>query len=183
MKKELKPKKCKACGEEYTPWNSLQKACSPACALVFVKQEERKQKEKQARREKKEFYENDRSWQLKKCQQDFNKYIRLRDKGQPCISCGKSTGCKMNAGHFKTVGAHPHLRFEPDNCHLQCEKCNNYLSGNAGEYEKRLIEKIGQDRVDWLNGPHDPKNWTIEQIKEIRHHYKCLIRELENDQD
>jgi hypothetical protein len=32
--------------------------------------------------------------------------------------------------------------------------------------------------VEWLEGPHEPKNYTIEDIKEIRDLYRWKLREL-----
>jgi len=47
-------------------------------------------KEKKAHTEKKRrLRDNDRSFQLKKTQQHFNTYIRLRDANRPCVSCGR----------------------------------------------------------------------------------------------
>jgi hypothetical protein len=56
-----------------------------------------------------------RSQWLKGAQIVFNRFIRLRDEGDSCISCGRNTGAKMNAGHYKSVGSTPALRFNEDN--------------------------------------------------------------------
>ncbi len=101
---------------------------------------------------------------MKEAQTIFNTWIRLRDKGNLCISCDKI--CKKeNAGHYKSVGGFPELRFEPLNVHLQCEYCNTYLHGNLIEYRKRLIKKIGLEKAEWLEKKHDPKKYTIEKKK------------------
>lgn len=78
----------------------------------------------------------------------FNKYIRERDKDKPCISCGRYT--TLQAGHFYSAGHHPGLRFDEDNVHGQCLRCNMYLSGNLHEYAKNLPGRIGQQRYDAL---------------------------------
>jgi hypothetical protein len=62
----------------------------------------------------------------------------------------------------------PSLRFNTYNCHKQCAPCNNHLSGNLVEYRANLINKIGQARVDWLEGPQDTKNMDIEYLKRIK---------------
>jgi hypothetical protein len=46
------------------------------------------------------------------------------------------------------------------------------------EYRLRLIDKIGQAKVDWLEGLHEPKRYTIEQIKAIRDDYRGRVREM-----
>jgi hypothetical protein len=52
------------------------------------------------------------------------------------------------------------------------------LSGNVAEYEKNLTKKIGQDNVDWLNGPHEPQKLTVEDIKEITVYYREQLKIL-----
>jgi hypothetical protein len=179
-------KKCRICRKEFSPFNSLQVACGPRCAIEVAKKQAEKTRqaeEKQDRakhRERKQALKSRGDW-LREAQHAFNRYIRARDHGKPCISCGRSTGAKVNAGHYLTVGAHPELRFEPLNCHLQCEHCNCYLSGNLIRYRQRLIEVVGQETVDWLEGPHEPKKYTIEDIKEIKAKYSKMARELERE--
>jgi len=116
---------------------------------------------------------------LKDAQAEFNKFIRLRDADQPCISCGRFHSGQYHAGHYLTVGAKPELRFDEDNCHKQCAPCNNHLSGNLVNYRINLEKRIGIERVERLEGPHDLPNWTIEQIQEIRKHYRQKWQTLE----
>ena len=82
---------------------------------------------------------------LKIAVRHFNLYIRKRDHGLPCISCGKKTS--LQAGHFYSAGKHPSLRFNEDNVHGQCLSCNYYKSGDLLNYRINLIAKIGIDRV------------------------------------
>jgi hypothetical protein len=51
-------------------------------------------------------------------------------------------------------------------------------SGNLGPYRIELIKRIGQEKVDWLEGPHEPKRYTIDDLKAIKAHYRALTREL-----
>lgn len=76
----------------------------------------------------------------------FHKFIRNRDKNEPCISCGKYT--TLQAGHFYSAGNHPSVRFNEYNVNGQCKKCNYFLSGNLLPYRENLIEKIGQEKFD-----------------------------------
>lgn len=79
----------------------------------------------------------------------FNAWIRKRDTGKPCISCGSRN--TSQASHFYSAGKYNHMRFNPDNCHLACLQCNYYLSGNLLPYRKNLINKIGKERVEKLD--------------------------------
>ena len=118
----------------------------------------------------------------KEAQTAFNRFIRLRDEAQPCISCGSYHTGQYHAGHYRSVGSTPELRFEEDNCHKQCSVCNNHKSGNLINYRINLIKKIGLQRVEWLEGPHEPKHYTIEQLNEIKKHYRAKARLLEKQQ-
>ena len=71
------------------------------------------------------------------------------------------------------------MRFEPLNVHKQCSSCNNHLSGNLIEYRRELIGKIGIDRVEWIEGSHEPLKPTIDDLKEIKKKYTKMWRELD----
>lgn len=186
-------KKCRICKAKFEPFNSLQQVCSTSCALQkaqkdLQKDAERKAKEKrQWIREGRKRLKSRGEW-LKEAQAEFNKFVRLRDRFQPCISCGTypddsglMTGSRIDAGHYRSVGACPELRFEELNCHAQCVKCNQHLSGNTVEYRIRLIQRIGQEAVEWVEGPHDPKKYTVDDLKVIIAHYRRKNRELERE--
>jgi hypothetical protein len=79
----------------------------------------------------------------------FRAYIRKRDTGLPCISCGSRN--VTDGGHYYSAGNYPALEFNANNVHGQCRKCNMFLSGNLIEYRKGLIEKIGCDGVEELD--------------------------------
>ncbi|WP_439212122.1 recombination protein NinG [Duffyella gerundensis] len=68
--------------------------------------------------------------------------------------------------------------YDETNCHLQCEHCNSYLSGNIGEYKPNLIAKIGQAAFDRLMGPHELKKWTREELQKLAADYRKKTREL-----
>lgn len=182
-----KPKetKCKVCGCYFVKTiSSTQKVCSPKCAIALSKEQARKKKEKEeraAKRERKAKLKGRSEW-LKDAQSVFNKFIRLRDKNEPCISCGKHHKGQYHAGHYRSVGACPELRFCELNVHKQCAPCNDHKSGNIIEYRINLVKKIGVDKVEWLERQdHDPKKYTIEDCKEIIKYYKAKIKELENE--
>lgn len=158
------------------PRSTMQKVCSLQCSIIYTREQAEKQKQKELA-ERKQALKSRSQW-LSEAQQAFNEYIRERDKGKRCISCGRDSGAKMNAGHYLTVGAHPELRFNTYNVHAQCEHCNSYLSGNLIRYRPSLIMKIGLNRVLWLEGPHEPKNYTIDQIKRIKRIFKAKTKRL-----
>ena len=119
-----------------------------------------------------------RSKWLQEAQTAFNAWIRARDAGKGCISCGTHQG-KENAGHYRSTQAAPELRLTEENVHLQCERCNTYLSGNLIEYRKALIHRIGLERVEWLEGPHEPKKYTVDDLWAIRDDYRARLKTLQ----
>lgn len=180
-----RPRLCQQCGREYLPFNSLQKACSIACAKELGRKADKDRQTAKARasnREARQRLKGRSDW-LREAQVVCNRYIRLRDAGQPCISCGRLTGAKINAGHYLSVGYRPELRFHPLNIHAQCEQCNSHLSGNIAQYRPRLIEKIGLQAVDWLEGPHSAQKLTVEDIKAIKAHYSEQAKRLEKGEN
>ncbi|MFG0400599.1 recombination protein NinG [Pseudomonas sp. zjy_11] len=192
--KEIKPKRCKApgCGQRFKPSMSTQKVCSIACAKAMAKDPKlqkvaAKAITKQAREDLKERREKlkTRREHMTEAQTAFNAYIRERDAGLACISCDSNpsdydliTGSRWDAGHYRSVGACPELRFEPLNVHRQCVKCNRNLSGNAVEYRIRLVKRIGADQVEWLEGPHKPQRLTIEDLQAIKALYRQKLKDL-----
>lgn len=175
-----------ACGEKFTPrvGSVGQKVCSPACAYAMKDvNQERAQKaikavERESHKEAKAKIKT-RGQHAKEAQAAVNAWIRERDKALPCISCGTMADVQYAAGHFKSVGSTPALRFEPLNIHKQCNRnCNMAKSGNITEYRIGLIKRVGQEVVDWLEGPHEPKKYTIEELIKIKEKYRLMLREL-----
>lgn len=181
--KPPRPKKCRVCRETYTPSKPLQVVCSPSCALLYAKQKGEKERKALAKIERKAIREakekiKPRAAYMKEAQSVFNSWVRARDADQPCISCGRHHQGKYDAGHYRSVGSNPALRFEPLNCHRQCVPCNQHKSGNAIEYRIGLVARIGAANVEWLEGPHDPKKYTVEDLKAIAKEYRGKLREL-----
>ncbi|MGW8239828.1 recombination protein NinG, partial [Klebsiella pneumoniae] len=126
--KTYKPKKCASCGETFTPARNLQKVCGPLCAIAHnralkAKKTEAEQKDKLKMRKKALLTRGD---YIKKAQSAFNAFIRERDEGKPCPSCGTYHppmifGGQWDCGHFMGVGARPELRFEEKNAYRQCK--------------------------------------------------------------
>ena len=175
-------KRCKACKKGFEPGNTLQVVCSPACAIEYAKTDNgKKHRQKAVRdytRKEKARIKSKSDW-MREAQQAFNKFIRLRDADRPCISCGRHHQGQYHAGHFRSVGSAPELRFHEQNCWRQCAPCNNHLSGNQINYRIKLIERIGLEAVERLEGPHEPKRYTIEELKVIKQVYRAKARALE----
>lgn len=180
-----KAKKCRApeCRASFVPARLGQAVCSPACAILDAPKNRDKARKSLAQVERKEVRAakeriKSRGDHMRDAQQAFNAWVRQRDANLPCISCGRHHEGQYHAGHYLTVGANPELRFEPMNVWKQCAPCNNHLSGNLVNYRISLLQRIGAEGVEFLEGPHEPKRYTIEDLKEIKARYRALTREL-----
>ena len=186
--KPPRPKKCKnpECGISFPPQRLGQAVCSPKCGLAIKHVNEEKARKSLADIGRKEIRAakeriKPKGQYMKEAQTAFNAWVRERDAALPCISCNRHHQGKYDAGHYRTVGSNPALRFEPLNCHRQCSPCNTHKSGDIVNYRIELVKRIGVDKVDWLEGPHDPKRYTIEDLKNIKAEYLAKTKELKRE--
>ncbi len=188
--------KCKNCHQPIAnPRSTTQEVCGMACAIEYSRLKSERKAANDAKQSKKEYRAaklkaKTRADWMRESQAAFNAFVRARDAREPCISCGRvdvewTRGGAWDCGHYLSVGSHPELRFSELNAHKQCKKCN----GGAGKYAKKnlsvtksykegLILKIGQEKVDWLEGPHEPAKYTIDDLQEIKKLYKLKLKEL-----
>jgi hypothetical protein len=183
--KQPRAKKCRVpeCGASFVPSRLGQAVCSQACAIIDAPRHAPKARKALADVQRSEIKVRkeklkSRSDHLKDTQQAFNAWVRERDAALPCISCGRHHQGKYDAGHYRTVGSNPALRFEPMNCHRQCSPCNTQLSGNIVNYRIELVKRIGIGNVEWIEGPHEAQKYTVEELKALTAKYRALTREL-----
>jgi hypothetical protein len=196
MNAVVKPKKCRICRRPFEPRLTTQVCCSTSCAITHAKLSTSDRKAKNEARiasaekaERRVALKTRKDW-LREAQAVFNSMIRERDYFKPCISCGVPTlaseiGGSWDAGHFRSVGAAPELRFEPSNVHKQCKSCNgttihkrSYVQpferqqSVRDRYRVNLIDRIGLQQVEWLESYHEPlhpsADWLQTKIREWR---------------
>lgn len=175
--------RCKNCKEKFDQYQFNNKFCKEIDCQVqkslYLVEKMQQQKLKEINKDVKQRKEKLKTTSdyLKELQVVFNKWVRARDKGLNCISCNKPAK-KENAGHYRSVGSSPNLRFEPLNVHLQCEYCNTYQHGNLIPYRQNLIKKIGIDLVEWLESNHEPKHYSKPELIIMKEEYKEKIKQL-----
>lgn len=111
----------------------------------------------------------------------FNEYIRLRDKDKPCISCGEFK--ILQAGHYYPVKGYDGLRYDEDNCHGECSRCNCFDKSHLINYGRNLFDRIGTERIDALMDRADDykkngKKWMRYEIEDMIKTYKQKVKEL-----
>ena len=171
---------CTVCSKDFAPQRMGQHVCGYVCAKKIPKLT--KQAKKQELKLRVDALQTKRQL-TKKAQTAFNRFIKARDVGKPCISCGCAlqvggVGGGSDAGHYYSVGGACNLRFVEDNVHGQCKRCNRRLAGNAGVYRKNLIERIGIERVEQIERDKTLRKYTKDGLREIARHYNAEARKL-----
>lgn len=193
--KQRRQKACgnPACGVKFTPMQLGQKVCGWQCGLAIAKEPENQKAARKAiaQRERREIKVRkeklkSRGDYLREAQQAFNAFIRMRDQlaGHVCISSGRPldwNGNAVDAGHYRSVGAAPHLRFDERNVHAQSKQDNRYLSGNATDYRIGLIRRIGLAEVEALERDQSVRKYTIDDLKEIAVRYRAKLKALKGE--
>lgn len=200
---QLPRKKCKVCGEWFHPAYTNIVWCSPEHGAIYAldlrakekvkaeakrikAQKEAEKKGRERRQKMRESFKTKSQWD-KEAQSAFNRYIRIRDEGKECVSCGSPlmgksnylTGSAIDASHYRSRGAASHLKFNVFNVHSACTRCNRQLSGNAVEYRIRLIERIGLERVERLESDNEPRRFDIPYLQRIKSIFTRKSRALE----
>lgn len=181
--KIIKAKRCSVCGNDYFPVRAFQPTCDEfLCKVAFAEKAAEKSKRKREKRAKEEAAADRREtkekldqikrrseW-LEAAQKVVNRYVRLRDRHCGCISCDKPATWRgqWHASHYRSVGAASAVRFNVFNIHKACSVCNHRLSGNVAAYKPRLIEKIGADKVEWLDAQNQTVRYDIEYLKRLK---------------
>ena len=170
--------RCKNCKNKFEPVRFNMKYCTESiCLRAFSDEIKAKQWQKTKQKMKAELETVQDI--VKAAQMVFNKYIRERDKNELCISC-KNIPKKVNAGHFWNANNHWNVRFDEDNVHLQCERCNSFLSGNLIEYRANLITKIGAERFSQLEAKaRVTRKFTKDELKDLIAIYKGKLKDLQ----
>lgn len=161
--------------------------CMSDWGLKNGREQQRRAKERERRRRLEKL--KTKSDYMREAQGAFNAWVRERDRGKPCVSCqtitpgGDARGGLWDCGHYRSVGSAPELRFCEINAHRQCKYCNRDQSGRIVDYRVTLRDRIGDDALAWLEGHHEPKRYTIDDLKAIKAHYRKARRELAKQND
>ena len=190
---------CKVCKQKFTATFDNVWWCCPEHGAIFALELRAKQKIKEAAKRIKERKEKERAelrdlkarkvalktkpqWRAE-AQAAFNRYVRLRDAGKPCISCGRlpeqKFGGTMDCGHYRTRGAAAHLAFNLHNTASQCVYCNRDRDGAQKAFEQGLIERIGAEKVEAINNDNSVRRFDIQYLQRIKSIFTRKARALE----
>lgn len=178
-------KTCKICKERFRPrYSTTEMVCSIKCAIQYSKIQREKKEAKEAKDQKKKLRKEIETLSdlLNNTQKVFNEYIRLKYKGEPCYTCGSITA-RMTCGHCFPQGSASALRFEEDNCRLQCwYNCNSSRSGNLSVFIPKLQRELGKERFEELERLSKVvKKYSKEEVLEICNIYKKKINKIKSN--
>jgi hypothetical protein len=179
--KQPRKKICKnpKCGKKFSPYNSMQTGCCIGCAIVIGQIKAAEKSEKQAKKTKREDKERlkTKAQHTSEAQSAVNLFIRMRDKGKPCISCDKPDdgSHQRHASHYRSVGACSSLRFNTKNIWVSCAQCNNIKSGNLIEFRIRL-EKKHPGLPEWLESQNRVSRYEVDYLVRIKKIFRKRAR-------
>lgn len=178
----LKEKTCAQCGTQFRPFSSTSRVCSPVCASKWVRAE--KKSERAEFRARKEKLKPRAKW-LAEAQAVVNRYVRLLalSRGEGCYTCGATPeqkfGGTYDAGHFRSVGSAPHLRYWTPQIKLQCIPCNRHKGGMALAFRQALVREHGSEWVERLEAMHHTAKFDIPYLIRLKAVFAKKTRRLE----
>lgn len=108
----------------------------------------------------------------------FSEFVRLKASNDKwicqCVTCGAiAFRTNMQNWHYRTRACRKY-RFDIENCHPQCEKCNIFLNGNYRNYLIYMRDTYGPEVEDRLRNDNETvKLYDFDLIMQCvdRYHY------------
>jgi hypothetical protein len=168
-------KKCRVCGERFTPWLSMQAECSDKCKREFIEQ---KRKEIEELGEFRNKPKTERQRLVEKADKAFSLFIRTRDHFR-CYTCGATNATHViQCGHLITRSKYA-VRWDERNGRAQCAGCNQLHEYQPERYTQKWIDENGQAAYDKLvldsNGG---SKITNQDLKDIAAYYKQETKKI-----
>ncbi len=125
---------------------------------------------------------------LAKADKYFSLWFRANEANEngivACVTCGKRMMWKMadggcHTGHFESRG-HSSVRFMPENCGVQCKKCNTYQEGRKPDFETYLRKRYGNEKVDKIKifAKMTQKRLSDFELNQIAKYYKTDFEKI-----
>lgn len=189
---------CPQCRKKFTAEEkAAHRLIHPECIEAYAEAEAAKAERKKAKelralqrieraadRKKREELKPRAKW-LAECQVIVNKIVRLTAlrRGEGCYTCGATPeqkfGGTYDAGHFRSVGSAPHLRFWMPQIKLQCIVCNRHKGGMALAFRRALIREHGNEWVERLEAMNHIAKFDIDYLKRFKTVMGKKLRRLE----
>jgi 5-methylcytosine-specific restriction endonuclease McrA len=133
---------------------------------------------------KKKLAKTDRQKLIRKLDESFSLYVRLRDSDDKgickCITCNTPHHyLMMDAGHFVTRD-NMATRWEEENVNAQCQSCNRFKSGKQFEHGLAIDKKYKEPGLanKLVIKSKSPCNWQDFELEAMYKHYKQEVKAL-----
>jgi hypothetical protein len=116
-----------------------------------------------------------------KCRRIVQKIARIRDRDRGCISCDKpaSWDGQWHGSHYRAHGGCSSLQFHLWNINKACWICNKLYSGRRDGYQVGLVQRYGQERLDWLDSQPKSKKFTRDYLERFKTVMGKRLRRME----
>lgn len=186
LTKVYRSRTCKICKEKFDRNFDNQICCGYDCNVKYalkILEKKRKAEWKERKQELKEDLGVVKKQSAQPLQKSINKIVRLIDKGLPCTARPTENHTHFDAGHVFGVGAHPSLRYNLDNIHIQSVKSNRDLGGESLLMLDGIEIRYGKEYRDYVESL--PKLYPVLKLtsNERRDSLKTanrIIRNIEN---
>jgi len=159
-----KMKRCKICGDKFTPYRTTQPTCKGECeykyGMMKLKQQKQraiKEGKENTRQQKAKVYSNEYKTDL---QNEINRLARMIDErfNYACVDCGKviryrgndSQRMDANGSHLHNVSGNENIRYNLHNIHTSKIKCNKWEGGRKEDYKLGLICRYGTEYLNYV---------------------------------
>ena len=147
----MKPKKCKVCGNRYTPkYNQLEPCPTYECRLVLYKKADKKlaaMEAKRRREEKKALKEQHMDYK-KMLQFEVQKIARLIDFKCLCLA-RNIVPRQAHGGHLFSRGSNANMSFNLHNIFLQ-SAASNHFQNDDGLLRDGVVRVFGADYLGFI---------------------------------
>lgn len=159
--------------------------CGINCAIAYSKRQQERTEIRKSKAIRKEYRKaknklKTRSEWEAEAKSAIQRYVRLRDKEDGCISCDKPSTWQgqWHGSHFRQSGNVSATRFNLWNINKACSICNRHQGGAPIPYRIKLIDKIGIEKVSWLESQNHVVKYSIEYLQRIKKIFNKKARKL-----
>jgi hypothetical protein len=109
----------------------------------------------------------------------FSLYIRTRDNGKGCYTCGKSLDIKSASAGHGIGGRNGAVLFDERIVKSQCSGCNIWGRGQYQVFTRKLIAELGLDLYDEIvKHSSDVVKRKVYDYEAIKEEYEAKLKTL-----
>jgi hypothetical protein len=105
-----------------------------------------------------------------RCRKIVQEIARIRDRHLGCISCDKPANWdgQWHGSHYRSHGGCSSLQFHLWNINRACWICNKLYSGRVDMQKVGIVERYGQERLEWLDNQPKSQKFTRDYLERFQ---------------